>query len=231
MIIYKVTNIINGKIYIGQSINSLSLRKTTHKHSALKNNSQSYFHKAIRKYGWDSFEWEVIDDCNTKQELDIKEIEYITLFESHISTGKGYNLTKGGDFNPMNDPEIKERAVANIRKAMQNFTGENNVMANPIHKQTHYDAIQQLSTNPDWIEAKRIGDEKQKSTYEITFPDGHIEIITGLNEFCKIHNLSQSKMSSVVTGNRPHHKKFKCKLISQGCKPASDPYKNKRINH
>jgi predicted GIY-YIG superfamily endonuclease len=80
----------NGKVYIGQTKNTLNQRVAGHKYSAANQKSQSYFHKAIRQYGFESFQWESICECTSKEELDIKEIEYISLFESHASSGKGY---------------------------------------------------------------------------------------------------------------------------------------------
>jgi len=182
----------------------------------LTTQSKSYFHKAIRKYGWDSFIWEVECYCSSKEELDEKEIEFIVEYDCHVSSGKGYNLTKGGDFHPMSDPNIKRRHDESLKTAMKSFCGDNNVMKRPEVKQKHQDAIELLAKNPEWIKAKSIGDQKQKSTYEITFPDGHIEIIIGLNKFCKDHKLQQSKMSSVASGDRNHHKRFKCKFIARG---------------
>lgn len=54
MIIYKVTNLINNKIYIGQTRYSLNIRKASHLHQS-KNNSIVYFHRAIKKYKKENF--------------------------------------------------------------------------------------------------------------------------------------------------------------------------------
>lgn len=215
-IIYKVTNIVNNKIYIGQTKNSLQYRINAHKCAALTSKSNSYFHKAIRKYGWDSFIWDIICECDTPEELNEKEIEFINSYGCHFTNGYGYNLTKGGDYNPMNDPTIKDRRDKKLLLSMKKYQGDNNVMKRVEVKDKHQLSINKISKDPKWIEAKRIGDEKQKSTYDITFPDGHHEIITGLNQFCKEHQLQQSKMSSVSSGSRPHHKGFGCVLLSKG---------------
>ena len=62
--IYKVTNKINGKVYIGQSVD---IGKRWRQHMTAKDDI--YFHKAIQKYGLDNFIWEVIEKCK-KSELD-----------------------------------------------------------------------------------------------------------------------------------------------------------------
>ncbi len=212
-IIYKITNNVNKKIYIGQTIQSLAKRKAVHKNKS--KNGNYYIQRAIRKYGWDNFSWETIHEGSNKKELNTKEIEYINIYESN-NPSKGYNMTKGGDYNPMSNPLIRERARKNIKKAMKKFTGKNNVMNRPEVKKYHLQKIQEITKTDEWKEAKIKGDEKQKSTYEITTPNKEKFIITGLNIFCKENNLSQSKMSSVVSGKRTHHKGYICKRLSIG---------------
>lgn len=56
MIIYKVTNIINNKIYIGQTIHSLNIRKSQHERSH-EYGYKTAFSNAIKKYGKENFIW------------------------------------------------------------------------------------------------------------------------------------------------------------------------------
>lgn len=93
-IIYKVVNNINGKIYIGQTINSLTKRRYKHLYTARHDDSHSIFLKAINKYGVDNFSWQEICKCNSREELDEKENYYIDFFRSN-SAENGYNLIKG----------------------------------------------------------------------------------------------------------------------------------------
>lgn len=90
-IIYKCTNLINGKIYIGQTIKNLEDRKKEHEDIA-NTNRGFYFQKAIKKYGKENFKWEIIDSAFTKDELNFKEGLHI---RSIILNS--YNLTLGGD--------------------------------------------------------------------------------------------------------------------------------------
>ena len=93
MIIYKSTNLINGKSYIGQTIGPLRYRKREHIHDSI--NPKYYFHKAINKYGPENFKWEVVDKTDNKDKLNQLEIFYIGYYDTF---GKnGYNLTTGGD--------------------------------------------------------------------------------------------------------------------------------------
>lgn len=89
-VIYKITNTINGKTYIGQSIQP---KKRKHDHFCQKNTSCKALKHSMIKYGRDNFEFELL--CSAKKEhLNDLEIYFIDYFKSF---GKnGYNLTPGG---------------------------------------------------------------------------------------------------------------------------------------
>ena len=90
-LIYKVTNKINNKVYIGQSINPIEERWQRHCNDALHNILDTHFARAIRKYGPESFTIELLDDTATSQdELTLKEHNYIQKFDS---IKNGYNET------------------------------------------------------------------------------------------------------------------------------------------
>lgn len=69
--IYKITNNINGKIYIGQTIGAIEKRFAEHKNAA-KNGCRYALHRVIRKYGIENFSIEEIEQCPI-EELDNKE--------------------------------------------------------------------------------------------------------------------------------------------------------------
>lgn len=97
MIIYKATNIINGKVYIGQTITSLENRKGQHERSyKYKHSKEFIFARAIKKYGTGNFKWEIIDTAITQEELNLKEIYWIQQLNSLVDFGEGYNCSAGG---------------------------------------------------------------------------------------------------------------------------------------
>lgn len=101
-VIYKYTNKINGKIYIDQTINE-KRRLNQHK----KSSENSLFHRAIKKYGWENFEYKVLFKihCNNEQDLtntlNIKESIAIRFFNS-IDSNVGYNLKISGSKGKLN---------------------------------------------------------------------------------------------------------------------------------
>lgn len=90
--IYKATNLTNGKCYIGYTENYVR-RVKGHKLRSKKNNQSLYC--AIRKYGWDSFVWEIIyQSKDGDYTLKIMEPYFIEQYDSYSN---GYNMSKGGD--------------------------------------------------------------------------------------------------------------------------------------
>lgn len=93
MIIYKATNLINGKSYVGKSEQSLKSRIRGHLRS-VKKGSRQLIHCAIRKYGIANFSWEIIFECENSDELSKTEIKRIA--ELGVLTPNGYNIHEGG---------------------------------------------------------------------------------------------------------------------------------------
>ncbi len=90
--IYLVTNIINNKCYIGKT-NNKNIRWSQHKSKSKNNNS--YFYNAIRKYGTQSFSFEIIKECETEEDAYEYERVLIELF-SLRNRKYGYNIIEGG---------------------------------------------------------------------------------------------------------------------------------------
>lgn len=110
MIIYKTTNLLNGKIYIGKDIK----------------NDKNYFgsgvalKESIKKYGKNNFKKEIICFCDNLKELNEKEKYYIKLYNSR-DRKIGYNITEGGDGNNMswNGPKLSDIHKKNISDGLK----------------------------------------------------------------------------------------------------------------
>jgi group I intron endonuclease len=89
MIIYKVKNTKNGKIYIGKSEKTLDNRKKRH-YKSVRKGSKTHFHNSLRKYEENIFEWKIIEETKDA-ERESYWIEYYDSFKN------GYNMTLGGD--------------------------------------------------------------------------------------------------------------------------------------
>lgn len=114
-IIYKATNTITGKCYIGQTIEGLEKRKYRHLINSFNINDGHYnchFHRAIRKYGKNAWEWKVVLEC-PQEDLNIQEIITIEAIDSFYN---GYNMTIGGEA-PMRGKHHTEETKLKLSEA------------------------------------------------------------------------------------------------------------------
>jgi group I intron endonuclease len=95
MIIYKITHKESGKLYIGQTTQSLTERLWQHSHRSPSQSHRSAIYNAIIKYGIEAFTIEQIDTAISIANLNLLEIKYIAQYNS--LSPNGYNLLKGGD--------------------------------------------------------------------------------------------------------------------------------------
>lgn len=107
--VYKITNKLNNKVYIGITSKGISARWKDHLWNA-EHGCPFKLHNAIRKYGKENFAIELIDYCNSWNELTKKEKYYIAQYKSNEDEF-GYNLTEGGDgtFGRLHSEETKEK--------------------------------------------------------------------------------------------------------------------------
>lgn len=109
MIIYKSTNKITRKIYIGQTTHTLDKRIKSHlKESKMESNRP--FMLSINKHGIDNFEFEIIDSTNNLDELNNKEIYWIDFYNS--VSPNGYNVTGGGQGKKMKTTKELSRIIS-----------------------------------------------------------------------------------------------------------------------
>lgn len=125
MVVYKVTNLINGKVYVGQ----------TNGNNKYYLGSGSIILKAIKKYGRENFKKEILEECSTQQQLDDREIFWISFYKSNEI---GYNIMEGGN-GGVHSVETK------IKMSIKHMGVKNN-----FYKKTHTD------------ETKKILSEKMK---------------------------------------------------------------------
>lgn len=117
--IYKITNTVNGKMYIGQSI---FVEGRINQHKSSYNHQREYdkpLYRAILKYGLSSFTFEIIEQC-AAEDLDEREKYWIKYYNSTVN---GYNILCGGDgHRGENHPghKLTENDVIDIRTRYNN---------------------------------------------------------------------------------------------------------------
>lgn len=104
MFIYKATSATTGKVYIGQTTQTLQERISQHNSHAFGHQYNYHFHNAIRKYGAEDFTYEIIEDgIKSVEVLNKREKYWISYYNSYYD---GYNSTMGGDGVVRRDDEL-----------------------------------------------------------------------------------------------------------------------------
>mgnify|MGYP001466607481 CR=1 FL=1 len=218
MIIYKATNKVTGKCYIGKTIQDFEIYKNKHLRLALSNDDierghERPFYKAIRKYGTENFDWCVLEECKTKELLNERERYYISLYQSYEN---GYNATKGGDggdggkYERTDDIKQKislsllghKRTEESKRKQGVSISGDKHPLYGKGHRK---DSIEKMSKSKQGL------NNPNGKRYKFTSPDGEDFIVEGrFNQFCKEHHLWHNAMTDVHRGKKESHKGWKC---------------------
>jgi group I intron endonuclease len=201
-IIYKATNVINEKVYIGQTIQTLHSRRTKHESNSRKERPLYHFGKALKKHGLDNFKWEIVMSCNNREELNDMERQCVITFDSHKS---GYNETLGGEGSCGRKQSEATKRLISLKK-----TGI------PLSKE-HREKLSLMRRGVKKSRGHVDNVAYAKSQFwQVVHPDNKIEIIRNLSLFCREHNISDRGMWLVANGYRTHHKSYKCKKIQGG---------------
>jgi group I intron endonuclease len=195
--IYKVTNIITGGIYIGFTSYTLKKRRNGHIHKAFRKNSSTRFHRALREYPDVNWIWEVI--YQAKEIVPPKQSHTLKVMENHFITeydsiNFGYNMTKGGNKWPiMRKEEHPLYGIGHSNKTKQ------------LLSKNHHDVSG--SNNPMYGRSGKNSPVARK--FWALSPDGIRYEEIGILGFCRKHELTNSIVSCVLKGDRPHHKGWK----------------------
>lgn len=207
MIIYKATNTVNNKIYVGCATRNLKRRISGHHQSAFTKNSKFVFHKALRKYGKEGFVWEIIHTCSSIEEMYDLETKLITETYSY-----NYNTTFGHDNTTLGLRMTDEQKEAQSKRVTGN--------GNPMYGKNHSDETKQKISEIN--KGRLLGDKNPSKRPEIrekisktkmgelnpnaikwvlTDPDGNVTIFTGgIKRILKSHGLTYSRMKNVLDG-------------------------------
>lgn len=149
MYLYKITNRLTGEFYIGQTIKPPDYRFRKHRELAVRGGGY-FLHTAMRRYGVDSFDLEVIMECQTRDELNEQEIKFIEELKPV------YNICPGGVF------KMSKQSVEKMRQKLIGRKQSDETI------QKRFVKLRQKENDPDWLakRGKAISQSK-KQTYTI----------------------------------------------------------------
>lgn len=236
MFIYEIKNKVDGKRYIGQSVDAV---KRWDEHVYRLNNQRhenKYLQAAWNKYGHRNFTFNILDVCANHEELDISEINRINEYNT-FDRKFGYNLMKGGSkhssyqnrlnrsksMRPEGYPPVVDYTglvfhMENLREfARQHNLSQFGLRSVVVTKEYfHYkgwrlatpDTIGILFSDDDKLKrGNRISMAKLKHRYpDVISPDGTTYKVENLSQFCRDHSLSKSNMCQLLRNKKQIYK-------------------------
>ena len=164
MVVYKITNLLNGKVYVGQTQRTLDERINEHLHGSL------YIDRIMQKYGRENFKDEIIEKCSTLEELNEREIFWIAKFNCKFPNG--YNFTDGGNqglkgYTWSKESRAKMSAVSIIRESKRDPVEKSQTAKNGWASKTHEERLR--ITEPARKAAALISSEERSAIRKRAF--------------------------------------------------------------
>lgn len=236
--VYRHTNTVNGKSYIGITNKTAEARFDEHCAWSARG-SRFVFQNAIRKHGRDAFVTEVLHQVATVEEAKRLEVEEIA---RHGTLASGYNMTAGGDglrgleWTEERREKLRQRLMG--RKLPQELKDK---ISASLSGENHYWHGRKHS--PETIAKMRVAQAGEKhhcfgrvgaahwdaKSYIATFPDGHEETFTGLAEFCRQHGLGVPAALETIWNAGRRHKGFRFREVGQPAVPFSPRSPGRRL--
>lgn len=182
LVIYSITNTVNGKKYVGQTRQGLARRKAEHRHRFNLGERDHKLYLAMRKHGVENFMYEVLCLCESHEELDEKERFYIARFNSF---NRGYNMTCGGD----SISEETRQKISAKHKGRKVFW---------------YDKVQETRRKNRELglelSQKKGAASKHAKRFRVRTPSGEEIEVVGLNRFCIENGLVTASLRHTLDG-------------------------------
>ena len=216
-IIYKITNLINGKIYIGQTVQSLKKRFEQH-----CGNKKSVIGQTIKKYGKKNFYIETVEECETLDELNEREIFLIAHYD--CIAPKGYNLTEGGE--GASHSEITRQKISMVnRKRFENLA-ERKKIAEKLRGRKD---SEEVKARKSAAQKKRYSEnplacQKQSEGLKIRFsnPEERKKHSAAMKKYKADHPVSEETRLKISSAKAKYRKKVMCVETGKIFKSVSD---------
>lgn len=204
--IYRISNLLTGKQYIGRTKRAIEKRLNSHFYEALSRKTNMYLHNSIRKYGKEYFVIEELEGGISENEISQKEVDWI-LKENTIQPN-GYNEHAGGNGGSL-------YASAELRKKFSN-TRVQNLLQTPIYNKgvpmsdMQKKKLSKKLTGKTKTEehTERLKTSKRRTCYLID-PEGNVKSFRKIGKFCKENDLTVSCVGLMLSGKKEQHKGWK----------------------
>lgn len=164
--IYKITNLINQKAYIGKTTNSIEKRWKEHQRESQRGRAENRpLYKALNKYGVDNFIIELVEEVDVK-ELSEREIYWIGYYHTYTD---GYNATLGGDGKILYDYDL----IAELLLQDKTYTEVSQIVGCCVEVVSFVAKKYNIEYNPrnTFVEnSKQVAQYDKKGNYIQSFP-------------------------------------------------------------
>ena len=196
MIIYRIKNLINGKVYIGQTVRTLDERMKEH----LKNSSVSPVGEDIKSNGLENFEISVVEVCKTQSELD--EAEKYWIKKENCLIPYGYNQCEGGFLNTTGYHHTDEAKSKMSNAKKDKYQGKEN----PFYGK-HHSKEQRLKWSVSRKGMKHVSSEKIQNIRNSHYTCRVLcietnEIFNSIKEASDKYGLKATHITRVCRGKR-----------------------------
>ena len=204
MIIYTFKNKVNDKVYVGQTCRTFKERMGEH-----LRHKNTTLGKALAKYGIDNFEYKIIDEAKTIEELNEKEIFWIEKLNS--ITPYGYNLCKGG--NNTLGYNHKEESKEKMRLSKKGtFKGEDNPFFGKKHTLETRQKMRDAWTEERKEQLRLSAKTRNYRTVKVRNVDTG-EVFDSVKKAAEKYSLKDTHISRVCKGKRKTTGGFKWEYV------------------
>jgi len=157
MHIYTIKNLVNGKMYVGQTIQPNPKMRWYAHCDMMRKGKKNHLYDSMRKYGIENFLWEVVDQGNTVEELNDLEVKWL---DHYRAIGEVYNNREAGG-NKLHSSESIERmrAAQKLRHATRKVGGWKRIDGGPMKNKKHNESTKVLMSQRAYTrEARKRGE-------------------------------------------------------------------------
>lgn len=230
--LYKITNIKNGKIYIGYTAQTIEQRWRRHCRDAFSGKYDYKFVRAIKKYGPESFVIEALETAESK-ELGLKRER--ELIQEYNTRELGYNTHEGGRgghtgayhkngrsgaanhmYGKHHTEESKQKQRESLKKWRETDDGKRHLERSRQQFLTNNPGKNKTKATKEKMSKSRKGkpNYKCRKVFALTLPSNQVEIVRGFYFILKKYNLNRSCMIDTLYGRQSNHRGYKIRYAT-----------------